>query len=309
MKADRQGLPLVHPSADPVTHMQIEYILICFNKDEMMNRLIELALAEDLADIGDVTSQAIFSDEENTFYLYAKDSGVLCGSAIWNEVFSAVDPDVRIEWSFSDGQQIPHGALIAVCTGKVLSILTAERTAINFLSHLSAIATRAYQYTIEATDTKAVILDTRKTLPGYRELAKYAVTCGGAQNHRQGLYDMVMIKDNHADAAGGITSAVTRVRSRWEDRFPIEVETRDLEEVREALSCGVNRIMLDNMSCDMMRQAVGIIGGRAEVEASGNMSLGRIREVAGTGVDFISVGDITHSVRAFDFSLKQTPPQ
>ncbi len=272
-----------------------------------MNKLIELALAEDLSDLGDVTSQAIFTDESDTFYLYAKDNGILCGKQIWLEVFKKVDATVGVSFKFEDGEHISYGNLIAECTGKVLSILTAERTAINFLSQLSGIATKAAMYASKAESGQAVILDTRKTLPGYRELAKYAVSCGGAQNHRQGLYDMVMIKDNHADAAGGITAAVTRVRAKWEDRFAIEVETRDLSEVREALACGVDRIMLDNMSDELMREAVALIDGKAEVEASGNMTLDRIEGASSTGVDFISVGDITHSVTAFDFSLKQTP--
>lgn len=279
-----------------------------------MNRLIKMALAEDLSHIGDVTSQAIFSDEEDTFCLYAKDKGVLCGTAIWKEVFAYVDPSVSIRFDFSDGERISPGDCIAVMQGKVLSILTAERTAINFLSNLSGIATKARLYVDQVAesdikDGKTVILDTRKTLPGYRELAKYAVTCGGAQNHRQGLYDMVMIKDNHIDAAGSITTAVEKVRRKWGDRFAIEVETRTLQEINEALACKVDRIMLDNMSTAMMEKAVKMIAGEAEVEASGNMTLDRIAEVSRIGVDFISVGDITHSVKAFDFSLKQASRQ
>ncbi len=272
-----------------------------------MNRLIELALAEDLAQIGDVTSQAIFSDETDTFYLYAKDTGILCGRQIWLDVFNAVDPSVEVDFPVQDGEAIAYGDLVAKCTGRVLSILTAERTGINFLSQLSGIATKAHQYAVQAAGSRTVILDTRKTLPGYRELAKYAVVCGGALNHRQGLFDMVMIKDNHADAAGGITAAVGKIRDRWGDRFAIEVETRDLAEVEEALACGVDRIMLDNMDNELMAEAVRVIDGRAETEASGNMSLERIEGAAATGVDFISVGEITHSVKAFDFSLRQTP--
>ena len=273
-----------------------------------MNLLIQLALAEDLAEMGDVTSQAIFTDETDTFYLYAKDSGIFCGKGICTEVFSMVDPGIDLNFLVFDGQEITKGTLIAIITGKVLSILTAERTAINFLSQLSGISTKASEYTKLVKNTTTVILDTRKTLPGYRELAKFAVTCGGAHNHRQGLFDMVLIKDNHIDAAGGITAAVTKVRETWGSKFPIEVETRNLQEVEEALACSVQRIMLDNMSNNLMTQAVALIAGRAEVEASGNMTIERIPGVAKTGVDFISVGEITHSVKAFDFSLKQTPP-
>ena len=286
----------------------------------MNNELIELALAEDLSQLGDVTSQAIFSDEEDTFYLYAKDRGVLCGTNIGKEVFTQVDPSVSVQFNFSDGESISYGDCIAVIHGKVLSILTAERTAINFLSNLSGIATKAKLYVNQVVKSgtkdghtslhrQTVILDTRKTIPGYRELAKYAVTCGGAQNHRQGLYDLVMIKDNHIDAAGSITTAVTKVRRKWGNRFAIEVETRTLKEIHEALACKVDRIMLDNMSTAMMEAAVHIVAGKAAVEASGNMTLDRIAEVSRIGVDFISVGDLTHSVKAFDFSLKQTPIQ
>lgn len=267
-----------------------------------IQELIASALKEDLNELGDISSQAIFTTEQDSFTLYAKENGIVCGRELWEAVFSQVDPSVKVTFLHADGDSISSGEEVARIQGKVLSILTAERTAINFLSYLSGIATKAGKYAAEAGD-RAIILDTRKTLPGYRELAKYAVRCGGAQNHRQGLYDMVMIKDNHADAAGGITEAVSRVRALWKDRFPIEVEARSLEEVREALACRVSRIMLDNMDCETMKQAAAIVDGDAEVEASGNMTLERIAEVSRTGVDFISVGDLTHSVKAFDFSL------
>jgi nicotinate-nucleotide pyrophosphorylase (carboxylating) len=270
-----------------------------------MQELIRMALAEDLGTQGDVTSQAIFSDEEDTFILFAKDSGILCGSEVFREVCRQVDPRISVDFFHSDGDTIEPGERIAKLSGKVLSILTAERTAINFLSFLSGIASKARKYVDQASSCGAIILDTRKTLPGYRELSKYAVTCGGAANHRQGLYDMVLIKDNHIDAAGGITQAVGKVRGLWGNTYKIEVETRTLDEVQEALDCTVDRIMLDNMSNDLMSKAVDMVQGTAETEASGNMTLQRIDGVGKTGVDFISVGDMTHSVQAFDFSLKQ----
>jgi nicotinate-nucleotide pyrophosphorylase (carboxylating) len=271
----------------------------------IMKELIRMALSEDLGIQGDVTSRAIFTDEENVFILFAKDSGVLCGLKVFREVCRQVDPLISVEFFYSDGAAIVPGDQIAKLSGKVLSILTAERTAINFLSFLSGIASKAKKYVDQASSCGVLILDTRKTLPGYRELSKYAVACGGAANHRKGLYDMVLIKDNHIDAAGGITEAVNRVRELWENTYKIEVETRTLEEVQEAIDCNVDRIMLDNMSNHLMIKAVAMVQGAAETEASGNMTLQRIDGVGKTGVDFISVGDITHSVQTFDFSLKQ----
>ncbi|MEA5033735.1 MAG: carboxylating nicotinate-nucleotide diphosphorylase [Sphaerochaeta sp.] len=274
-------------------------------KYHIINELIRMALSEDLGIQGDVTSQAIFTDEEDIFILFAKDSGVLCGSEVFREVFRQVDPLVSVDFFYSDGDAIVHGDQVAKLAGKVLSILTAERTAINFLSFLSGIASKAKKYVDQASSRGVLILDTRKTLPGYRKLSKYAVSCGGAANHRQGLYDMVLIKDNHIDAAGSITEAVRRIRALWSNTYKIEVETRTLDEVEEAISCNVDRIMLDNMDNDLMGKAVSMVHGAAETEASGNMTLQRIDGVDKIGVDFISVGDITHSVQAFDFSLKQ----
>ena len=275
-----------------------------YTQDQYMKELVAMALAEDAGNEGDVTSQAIFQDEQDTFVLYVKQPGVLCGQTVFQEVFRQVDPDVQAVFSCGDGAQLVPGQSVASVSGRVLSILTAERTAINFLALLSGIATRARLFADRAGD-RAVILDTRKTLPGFRELAKYAVTCGGAANHRRGLYDMVLIKDNHIDAAGGITPAVGRIRERWGDRFPVEVEARNLREVEEALECSVDRIMLDNMDCGVMRQAVSLVSGRSELEASGNITLERVEDVSRTGVDFISVGEITHSVTSLDFSLKR----
>ena len=270
----------------------------------MKNELIRLAFQEDLQEVGDVTSQAIFSTETATYKLFAKASGILCGLELFQEVFHYLDKEVKFLLYFSDGDEIVAGDLIAELSGKVLSMLQAERVALNFLSNLSAIASKTHKF-VQAAAGQAKILDTRKTLPGYRELQKYAVRCGGGQNHRMGLYDMVMIKDNHHDAAGGIAAAVQKVRQSWQNRYRIEVETRNLAEVKAALHSGADLIMLDNMSNDEMRQCVNYIAGRAEVEASGNMNLQRIAEVAETGVDFISVGALTHSVEAFDFSLRK----
>ncbi|MCX7031642.1 MAG: carboxylating nicotinate-nucleotide diphosphorylase, partial [Spirochaetes bacterium] len=204
-----------------------------------------------------------------------------------------------------DGARLAKGNRVAEIRGLALSLLSGERIALNFLSHLSGIATEARILSDLAASTgKAVILDTRKTLPGWRALAKYAARVGGARNHRLGLYDMVLVKNNHVDAAGSVAEAVSRVRARWGTRFTVEVEARTLTEVREAVEAGADTVMLDNMDEPAMRQAVALIAGRAKVEASGNMTRDRIPGVSATGVDFISVGGLTHTVKAFDFSLK-----
>lgn len=269
-----------------------------------LKTLIEMALKEDLLDIGDITSEAIFSDELYSYKLMAKESGILSGIDIFIDVMKYVDSKIEIKKHFNDRDIINRGDIIADVSGPVVSILKAERTALNFISHLSAIATKTSIF-VKRAEGKVIILDTRKTIPGYRELQKYAVNCGGGKNHRMGLYDMVMIKDNHSDAAGGITAAVERVKAKWGDKYKIEVEARNIEEVKEALKCGADRIMLDNMSDTDMENAVEYIAGRAETEASGNMNLQRIKSTSLTGVDYISFGELTNSVKAFDFSLKE----
>ena len=273
--------------------------------DPNFDTLLKLALKEDLGDVGDVTSRAIFDDTQVvTALLKSKDTGVLAGLPFFSQVFRKVNKDIVVEKIKSDGDILVPGDLVAKVSGPVASVLEAERTAINFLSFLSGIATITAQH-IEAANDKGhvVILDTRKTLPGYRTLSKYAVTMGGGKNHRMGLYDMVMIKDNHADAAGGITPAVRKVREKWGELYRIEVECRNLEEVKEALDCKVDVIMLDNMSTRETEEAVALRRGDVEFEASGNMDLQKIRKYNNTGVDYISIGKLTHSVTAFDFSL------
>jgi nicotinate-nucleotide pyrophosphorylase (carboxylating) len=269
-----------------------------------LNTLIEMAFNEDLLDTGDVTSEAIFQDEIYSYKLMAKESGILCGIEIFTAVMKFIDNNITVKKYFDDRDSINRGDIIADISGPVVSVLKGERTALNFISHLSAIATKTAVF-VKRAEGKVIILDTRKTLPGYRELHKFAVNCGGGENHRMGLYDMIMIKDNHSDAAGGITAAVERVKARWGDKYKIEVETRNMEEVKEALNCGADRIMLDNMSDADMEEAVEFIAGRAETEASGNMDLQRIKSTSQTGVDYISFGELTNSVKAFDFSLKE----
>ncbi|MCG8570831.1 MAG: carboxylating nicotinate-nucleotide diphosphorylase [Spirochaetes bacterium] len=272
---------------------------------DYVDMLIDLALNEDLEQTGDVTSLAIFKNEKDTFQLIAKDEGILCGKDIFIKTMHHVDSSVMIDFYYSDKDKIKKGVRVATITGSVLSILTAERTALNFLGHLSGIASKTALF-VQKTNNQFQILDTRKTLPAYRNLQKYAVSCGGGTNHRFGLYDMVMIKDNHIDAAGSITRAVQLVRDKWADQYKIEVETRNILEVKEALQCNVDRIMLDNMSLDMVIDAVRIIKQKAEIELSGNMNLDKISLYQDHNINYISVGELTHSVKAFDFSLKKT---
>jgi nicotinate-nucleotide pyrophosphorylase (carboxylating) len=267
--------------------------------------LLQLALREDLGDLGDVTSQAVAPEGERSATLWSKDTGVLAGEEVFAAVFHMIDPDTRVAFAVHDGALLDNGQRVAEVKGKALSVLSGERTSLNFISFLSGIATATRSLAdLSRASGHAVILDTRKTLPGWRALSKYAVTVGGGRNHRQGLYDMVLIKDNHVDSAGSIAEAVRRVRARWGTRFDLEVECRSAAEVDDALAEGVPLIMLDNMETEEIRREVQRIAGRAQVEASGTMTSERIPAVSAAGVDFISVGAITHSVRSFDFSLK-----
>ena len=267
-----------------------------------MDRLIQIALAEDLGEEGDVTSLAIFADETRTVHLVSKDTGVLAGAEVFRRVFATVDPAIEVETPLVDGADLSPGDVVAVVTGRATSVLAGERTALNFVSYLSGIATQTRLY-VEAAAGRIRILDTRKTLPGYRGLAKYAVTVGGGENHRMGLHDMIMIKDNHADMAGSIAFAVERVRRRWGTRFKIEVECRTLSEVEQALEAGADVVMLDNMSIEDMLASLALPHSRTEFEISGNVNLDRIPVLRDLGADSVSVGALTHSVRSFDFSL------
>ena len=270
--------------------------------------LLQLALSEDLGELGDVTSQAVVPDGERSATLWSKDEGVLAGEEVFTAVFRAIESGTRVAFALHDGASLTKGQRVAEVKGKALAILSAERTSLNFISFLSGIAT-ATRSLVESARTagRAVILDTRKTLPGWRALSKYAVTVGGGSNHRQGLYDMVLIKDNHVDNAGSVDEAVRLVRQKWGKRFRIEVECRTPAEVTAALAAGVDMIMLDNMDAEAVRREVVRIAGRVKVEASGTMTPERVPGVSATGVDFISVGAVTHSVKSFDFSLKMGP--
>ncbi len=268
-----------------------------------IHAIIERALAEDIG-TGDVTSVPIIPANAplaGTFLVKAP--GLIAGLDIVRQVFAQVDPDIRFSPLVNEGSPVTPGDIVATVEGWGPSILIGERLALNFLQRMSGVATRTRQYVDAVQGTRARILDTRKTVPGLRPLDKLAVRLGGGVNHRMGLYDMVLIKDNHIEAAGGITEAVTRVRARVSD-LAIEVEVETLDQFDEALGLGVDRIMLDNMPPDLMRIAVERAQGRVELEASGGITLDTVAKVAATGVDFISVGELTHSVRALDISLE-----
>jgi len=267
--------------------------------------LITLALREDLGELGDVTSQAVVPAGDAEATLWSKDAGVLAGEEVFRAVFAAVDGGVRVDFLLHDGAPLAKGMAVATVKGPAASLLCGERIALNFVSFLSGIATATADLVAVARAAgTAAILDTRKTLPGWRALSKYAVTVGGGRNHRMGLHDMVLIKDNHVDSAGSVTAAVRAARARWGDRFPIEVECRTDAEVREALAAGVTIILLDNMDPARIREEVALVAGRAKLEASGNMTRDRIAAVSATGVDYISVGALTHSAPALDLSLE-----
>lgn len=266
--------------------------------------LFNLAYAEDIGD-GDITTNNLVPPDSNkTAVLVAKEEGIVAGLPVAEMVFRKFDKS--IEWNVKkpDGSKVVPGDAIVEFSGNYRALLTGERKALNFLQRLSGIATYANKCMDEVKGLKVEILDTRKTLPGYRYLDKYAVRMGGASNHRFGLYDMVMIKDNHIQVAGGIKEAVEAIRTKIPKSIKIEVETTNLDQVKEALEADVDIIMLDNMSSKLMKEAVELINGRAKIEASGNMTLKRIRKVAGTGVNYISIGAITHSVKALDISQR-----
>jgi len=266
--------------------------------------LFDLAYAEDIGD-GDITTNNLINPKERkTAQLVAKEEGVIAGLPVAEMVFKKFDPN--LEWTElqPDGSHVMQGDIIAEFKGNYRALLTGERKALNFLQRLSGIASYAALCMKEIEGTKVEILDTRKTLPGYRYLDKYAVRMGGASNHRFGLYDMVMIKDNHIQVAGGITEAVNAIRKHVPKSIKIEVETTNIDQVKEAIAADVDIIMLDNMSSAMMKECVKIIKKRAKIEASGNMTIKRIRKVAHTGVDYISIGALTHSVKALDISQR-----
>lgn len=273
-----------------------------------LDQLIKEAIAEDLGD-GDHTSEAtIPGDAVGQAKLLVKEEGIIAGIGVAEKVFKAVDRQIRFTAYLKDGDRVSKGDVVFLVSGKVRSILGGERLALNFMQRMSGIATATRIMTENLQGTKARILDTRKTTPLMRELEKRAVRTGGGFNHRLGLYDMILIKDNHIDFAGGIKKAIGKTRNYLassDKDLMIEIEVRNFDELRQVLDAGgIQRIMLDNFKPDELREAVEIIGGRYETEASGGINLENIREYALTGVDFISVGALTHHVRSLDLSLK-----
>jgi nicotinate-nucleotide pyrophosphorylase (carboxylating) len=270
---------------------------------DQVQKLIGMALEEDIGS-GDLSTNAIIRDADRAYGLIkAKANGIVCGLPVFKAVFRQLSDGFQLTVHKNDGDLVSPGNIIAEFSGSKRSLLSAERTALNFLQRLSGVATTAYAYVEAIAGTGCQILDTRKTMPGFRLLDKYAVQCGGATNHRIGLFDRVMLKENHIQVAGGITGAVKMVRDKVPANIEIEVETTNKDEVLEALVNQVDVIMLDNMSLEEMREAVALVAGKCKLEASGGITLANVRAVAETGVDYISVGALTHSVMALDISM------
>ena len=277
--------------------------LLLLQDTTLISDYIKRALEEDIGP-GDVTTDNIVpADALLRGRIVAKQDGIVAGLEVAQEVMLALSDRITFVPKTTDGSKVTRGTVLAEVEGPARALLTAERTALNFLGRMSGIATLTRQFVDAVSTTTATILDTRKTAPGLRLTDKLAVRLGGGENHRTGLFDMVLIKDNHIDFAGSITAAVERVRAS-KTKLELEVETRLLDDVREALRLGVSRILLDNMSLETMREAVAICEGRAKLEASGNVTLTNVLEVAETGVDYISVGALTHSPPVFDVSLE-----
>jgi len=266
--------------------------------------IIRLALDEDIF-TGDITSESMIPDDVMAKASFlSKDNGIIAGLDVVKAVFHKVDQEIVFNKLVTDGTEIYKGQIIAIAEGRAKSLLSAERTALNFLQRLSGIATNTSRYVKAVSGYKAVIVDTRKTTPGWRVLEKYAVRVGGGHNHRFGLYDAVLIKDNHIAVVGSIAKAVAMAREKIPHTMKIEVETENLDQVAEAIESGVDIIMLDNMSLDMMSEAVKLIDGRALVEASGGVKLENVTDIAKTGVDLISIGALTHSAMPLDISME-----
>ena len=272
--------------------------------DPCTDDMLKLALAEDIG-TGDITTNTVVP-ATNTIHgsVIAKEAGIVCGLDVFTRVFFLLDRDVRVSPKIADGDTVMAGTLIAEIDGPARPVLTGERVALNYLQRLSGIATKTNKLVRMLAGTNTKVLDTRKTSPGLRVLEKYAVKTGGGSNHRMNLADGILIKDNHIKAAGSIEKAVAAARANSPATLKVEVEVESIEQVKEALNANADIIMLDNMSVDMMAQAVALIGKKALTEASGNMNDRDLVEVANTGVDFISVGALTHSVQALDISLK-----
>ena len=265
-------------------------------------KLVTQALAEDIAG-GDITAELIGADVQASGRIVTREDGILCGTAFALEAFQHIDPSCQVKWTAQDGDVIAADNIVCTVSGPARALLTGERTALNFLQLLSGTATTASQYAARVAHTGVKLLDTRKTVPGLRLAQKYAVTCGGCYNHRIGLFDAFLIKENHISAAGGVAEAVAAARDIAPDK-PVEVEVESEAELEQALTAGADRIMLDNFSLKALRDAVARTAGRAELEALGNVTHETLVTIAETGVDFISIGALTKHVRALDLSMR-----
>ncbi len=275
------------------------------NRDYLIKseELISLALREDIGE-GDITTNAIVDGHYLiNAKIISKENGVICGIEVAKKVFDLLGGKVKWKEKAKEGEEIKSGEIIAELNGEIKTILSGERTALNFIQRMSGIATRTRNFVSQLKGTGTKLLDTRKTAPGMRYLDKYAVKVGGGNNHRMGLYDMILIKENHIRAADSITQAIKRVREKYGDKFKIEVEVRTFEEAKEAMGEKSDIIMLDNMNLSQIKNVLSFLKGKVLTEVSGNVNLANIREIALTGVDFISVGELTHSVKALDVSL------
>lgn len=276
--------------------------------ENLINSLLELAFAEDIGDGDHTTLCSIPASEVGSSKLLIKEEGILAGVDVAKDVFYKFDPELKVEVFIEDGAHVKPGDVAFVITGKVQSLLQTERLVLNLMQRMSGIATITNKYVKLLEGTKTKVLDTRKTTPGLRMLEKQAVKIGGGENHRIGLFDMILLKDNHVDFAGGIKNAITRAKQYLKEKnkdLKIEIEVRNFDELNEALNVGgVDRIMLDNFTVEDTRKAVEIVNGRVELESSGGITFETIRDYAVTGVDYVSVGALTHSVKSLDMSLK-----
>ena len=268
---------------------------------------VRIALAEDVGS-GDITARLIPTSALAEARVISREHAVLCGSAWFDEVYRQLDPKVHVAWRCADGDQVIPEQVLCVVQGPARSVLTGERSALNFLQSLSGTATLTRRYADALAGTQTKILDTRKTIPGLRAAQKYAVRCGGGQNHRMGLYDAVLIKENHIAAAGSITKAVTAIRRLMGTGFKIEIEVENITQLKDAIYAGVDIVLLDNMDTKQIAEAVAVNAGRVRLEASGGITLENIRDYVLTGVDFISIGAITKHLRAVDLSMRFTLP-
>lgn len=267
-----------------------------------IKQVVQHALSEDIGS-GDVTAALIPENKRSRAQVICRENAILCGTAWFDEVFQQLDKNIQIEWQAADGDRIQADQVICLLEGNARHLLSGERVALNFLQTLSATATQTHEYAQLIAETSTQILDTRKTLPGLRTAQKYAVACGGGSNHRMGLFDAYLIKENHILAAGSIEQAVNQARNNRPDA-PVEVEVENLDELRQAIDAGADQILLDNMTLDTLREAVTITQGRAKLEASGGVNLDTVHSIASTGVDFISVGSLTKNIRAIDLSMR-----